>query len=92
MGEIFGSKVKGRFQSRIMVFIGERDSYELGDKISVTKAIKRSGMPRDGYFLRSTDTGSAELLSKNVWTGLARQFFSSPCSHLLYKLWRAASC
>ena len=35
-------------------------------------------MLRDGYFLRSVGTHSAERLSNKVLTGLARQFFQLP--------------
>ena len=74
VGEIFESVIKGRLESRIMVYISERGAYELGEKLSVLESTKRSGMPRDGYFLRSIGTHSAEQLSNPVWIGLARQF------------------
>ena len=35
-------------------------------------------MPRDGYFLQSIGTHSAEQLSNSVWIGLARQLLQLP--------------
>ena len=75
MGEIAESEVERKLRSRIMVYIGERDAYEFGAKLSVTEAIKRSGMSRDSAFLRSIGIHSADLLSSNALLGLAHQYF-----------------
>ena len=58
-----------------MVYIGKRGVYEFGEKLSVTEAIKRSGMSRDSAFLRSIGTHSAGLVSSNALLGLALQVF-----------------
>lgn len=76
--DIFESEVKGRLESRVMAYIGDQDAFALADELSAIDATKRSGMPRDGYFLQSIGTHSAEQLSNSVWTGLARQFLQLP--------------